>query len=397
MEFVIPEKTSRCKLSPIREVIAKGANIPDFISLAIGNPAAEAIPVEDIQRAAKKVIDEMPLDVMQYGPAIGDPEFMEITEQRLVEKKGINPKNQIMSVMSGSGQGLGLVARAFTTPGDEVYAEAFSYPSAINSVRCVDARVVGILTDEKGMLPEELEKAAKSGKGRYIYLNPTFSNPTGRTMPLERRKEIYEVARKYGLLIYEDDPYGDIRFKGEPVPAFKSFDEDGRVLYAGSYSKTLSAGLRLGYLYGEEKYITPIRNVKNVMDGECPLYNQRIIVETLKGMDYEEHLVRLREIYSKKCEGMLNVLKEESSSKVQFSEPEGGMFVWATLPEDVDINKFYEALFANAVGAVKSEAFASELSNPGHSFRLNYTYLPLERVQEGARRFGQVTKKMCGE
>lgn len=326
MNFKIPEKAKECKLSEIRAVIARGETIPDFISLALGNPAAEAIPVTEIQEAADFVMKESAMDVLQYGPALGDEKLKEWIKKRLVTKKHMPEKGQTVIITSGASQALGLIARSFTEPGDEVYAETFSYPSALNAVRCADAKIVGIPIDEKGMIPEALEQAAKSGKGRYLYLNPTFQNPTGFTMPLERRKKIYEVAKNNGLLILEDDPYEEIRFKGNPVPSFKSIDDEGIVLYVGSYSKTLSAGLRVGFIYADNQYANPLASVKNNMDGEVPLYNQKIVLHTLEHMDYEKHLTRVRDIYGRKCKAMRDVLIENSSSKVKISDPDGAIW-----------------------------------------------------------------------
>ena len=395
MSFQIPQKAQECKLSEIRAVIARGKTIPGFISLALGNPAKEAIPEKEIREAAAEIMKNEAMDVLQYGPALGDEELQAWIQNRLVKKKQMPGQDQMVLITSGASQALGLIARAFTEPGDEVFAEAFSYPSALNAVRCAGAKIRGIAVDEKGMMPEELEKAAQSGRGRYLYLNPTFQNPTGFTMPLDRRKEIYEVAKKYNLLILEDDPYEEIRFKGEAVPSFKSMDDAGIVLYVGSYSKTLSAGLRIGYVYGDKKYVGPLSSVKNNMDGEVPLYNQKIVLYTMQHMDYEEHLKRIRKIYGDKCRAMRETRVAECTKKVKISDPEGGMFIWVELPETTDIEQFSEKLYEHAVGAVKSGAFASDPAYPGNAFRLNYTSLPVEEMVKGARRFAEVTREVC--
>ena len=397
MNFKIPEKTSRCALSPIRAVIARGSKIDDFISLALGNPAVEAIPAAVIQKAAHDVMTNQTMEVLQYGPALGDEELMACIKHRLVYVKKMPADNHTLIITSGASQALGLIPRAFTEPGDEVYAEQFSYPSALNAIRCSGATLVGIDTDDKGMNPELLEQAAKSGKGKYIYLNPTFQNPTGFTMPLERRKEIYAIAKKYNLLILEDDPYGEIRFKGEDVPTFKSIDDAGIVIYVGSYSKTLSAGLRIGFIYAENTFGIPLANVKNNMDGETPLFNQRIVYNALTQMNYEEHLKKIQGIYRDKCVALRDTLVEQCSPKIRISDPEGGMFLWVTLPDYVDPDAFSEQLFIHKVGAVKSSAFAANSAKPGTSFRLNYTSLPLQRLAVGAERFAEVTRFMCSK
>ncbi len=395
--FKIPQKASGSVSSEIRIVLERGRDIPDFISLAIGNPAKEAIPVEKISEAAAAIMESSPMEILQYGPATGCTDLKEWIIKRMSEKKNMPSENHAVLITNGSSQVLGLVARCFTETSDEVYAEAFSYPNALNAIRCSGAVVKGIAMDEKGMIPSELEKAAQSGKGRYIYLNPTFQNPTGFTMPLERRKEIYEVAKKYDLLILEDDPYEEIRFKGEPVPSFKSMDDAGIVLYAGSFSKTLSAGLRVGFVYGDQKYIDAMASVKGCMDGEIAQYTQKIVHYAVSHMDYEEHLKEIQKIYGDKCHAMRDVLLKECSSKVKLSNPEGGMFIWAELPGDTDMDLFSEKLYEYAVGAVRSSAFSSVPTIPGTAFRLNYTALPTDKIVEGARRFAAVTREICGD
>ncbi len=397
MSFQIPQKSSGSVSSEIRTVLERGRAIPGFISLAIGNPAKEAIPVENISEAAAAIMESSPMEILQYGPATGCTELKEWIIDRLSTVKNMPSENHSVLITNGSSQVLGLMARCFTETGDEVYAEAFSYPNALNAIRCSGAVVKGIAMDEKGMLPSELEKAAQSGKGRYIYLNPTFQNPTGFTMPLDRRKEIYEVAKKYDLLILEDDPYEEIRFSGEPVPSFKSMDDAGIVIYAGSFSKTLSAGLRVGYAYGEQKYIDAMASVKGCMDGEIAQYTQKIVSYTISHMDYEEHLKDIQKIYGDKCRAMREILLSECSKKVKLSNPDGGMFIWVELPEDTDMDLFAEKLFKNAVGAVRSSAFSSIPPIPGTAFRLNYTSLPIELIKEGSHRFAKVTRELCGD
>lgn len=391
--YSLPNRIFSGTPSMIREVADKGKKIPGFISLAIGNPAPEAIPVNTIIAAANEVLSGNPMDIMQYGIMTGYPKLREFTIKRLEEAKKICPENKELIMTVGSGQGLGLVPRSICEVGDEVFADQYSFTNALNAIRVSGCKLTGIAMDDKGMIPEALETAAKSGKGKYIYLIPNFQNPTGITLPLERRKELYEVARKYDLLIYEDDPYGELRFKGEMVPSMMSFDEDGRVLYAGSYSKILSAGLRVGYLYGDKKLIDPIQNVKNTTDGQSPMLTQMIVEKSMARLNMPEYLKNLCTIYRKKCEAMISALKETCADDIKIMEPEGGMFIWVTLPKRLNVNEFSDACIANGVGVVKSEGFAADLKKPGNSFRMNFTSLPTEQNVKAAKIIGSLTKK----
>ena len=327
----------------------------------------------------------------------GDAHLAELTLERLVQTHKMNSEGQGLIISNGAGQLLGLVPITVLEPGDEVYMDEFTFTSAINSVRNMGGKAIGIKTDEYGMIPGELEKAAQSGKGKYIYLIPNFQNPTGITMPLERRKEIYAIASKYDLFIYEDDPYGEIRFAGEYIPTFKSFDTEDRVLYAGSYSKTLSAGLRVGFLFGPTKVIEAIQALKNNTAGQMPLVTQKVVAKVLDTIDYDAHLDNVRKVYKMKCEALLNAFEKYASSKVHLTQPTGGMFAWMTMPEDVDCDVFFETCMDRNVGIIKCGAFAADGAGEGHAFRLSYTVPTVEEITKGMEILGGLTKEFCGE
>lgn len=397
MAFALPERSISKGPNFIRDVFERGAGIPGFISFGIGNPAGEVVPVEEIQAAFDYIVHTNPLEILQYGPMQGDGKLAEQTLQRLVEVHHMPTEHQQLLLSIGAGQDLGLVPRTVCDAGDEVYMDAYTFTSAINAVRSVGAKAVGIPTDGDGMIPEALEEAAKSGKGKYIYLIPNFQNPTGITMPLERRKAIYEIAKAYDLFIYEDDPYGEIRFAGERVSTFKEMDTDNRVLYAGSYSKTISAGLRVGFLYGPSEVIQAIQVMKNNCDGQMPLVTQRVVSHLLEHIDYDEQIQKVCQVYQEKCRVMLDTFREYGSSKVHLTEPTGGMFVWMTLPDYVDCDAFFEEAITRKVGIVKSGAFAADGVPYGQHFRLSYTVPSIDDIRKGMQIIGELTREYCGE
>ena len=397
MAFALPERSISKGPNFIRDVFERGAGIPGFISFGIGNPAGEVVPVEEIQAAFDYIVHTNPLEILQYGPMQGDGKLAEQTLQRLVEVHHMPTEYQQLLLSIGAGQDLGLVPRTVCDAGDEVYMDAYTFTSAINAVRSVGAKAVGIPTDGDGMIPEALEEAAKSGKGKYIYLIPNFQNPTGITMPLERRKAIYEIAKAYDLFIYEDDPYGEIRFAGERVSTFKEMDTDNRVLYAGSYSKTISAGLRVGFLYGPSEVIQAIQVMKNNCDGQMPLVTQRVVSHLLEHIDYDEQIQKVCQVYQEKCRVMLDTFREYGSSKVHLTEPTGGMFVWMTLPDYVDCDAFFEEAITRKVGIVKSGAFAADGVPYGQHFRLSYTVPSIDDIRKGMQIIGELTREYCGE
>jgi len=394
LEYRVAKKLPPAKVNIILQVVAACQKIPGCISLAMGSPAVESIPVELMQEATQEVFAENPLALLQYGPMAGDAKLAEWIKNRVVTAKGASSEGNTVILLTGSGKALGLVPRTLCDEGDEVYMDEFTFPNAYGSVRNVGGIAVGIPMDEEGMLPEALEEAAKSGKGKYIYLIPNFQNPTGRTMSLDRRKAIYAIASKYDLLIYEDDPYGDVRFTGEEVPSFKSLDVDNRVLYVGSFSKTLSAGLRVGYIYGPAPVMQHIAAIRGA-DGQDPLFNQKIIMRCLEKMDFEEHLAKVRSIYGRKATLMHKALLEYCAKECRVEMPEGGMFAWVTMPEHIDMDTFAEEALQAGVAVVKSAAFAVDSNNPGHAFRLNFSAPTDEALVKGCEIFGKLTRKYC--
>lgn len=390
--FQIPDRAVMKGPNFIRKVFERGAGIPGFISFGIGNPASEAIPVEQIQEAFDHVVHTNPIEILQYGPMAGDAHLAEQTVERLVKVRHMPTKGQQILISIGAGQDLGLVPRTLCEPGDEVFMDAYSFTSGINAVRNVGAEAVGIAMDDFGMIPEVLEEAAKKGKGKYIYLIPNFQNPTGITMPLERRKAIYAIAAKYNLFIYEDDPYGEIRFTDTIVPTFKEMDTDNRVIYAGSYSKTLSAGLRVGFLYGPKQAIDAIQALKNNQDGQMPLVTQRVISRLLDVIDYDAQIKKVSTVYKEKADLMMATLRAHGSDKVHFVEPTGGMFLWLTMPDGVDCDAFFEACMEHKVGIVPGAAFAADGVPAGQSFRFSFTFPSKEQIVQGMSIVGELTK-----
>ncbi|WP_127058943.1 PLP-dependent aminotransferase family protein [Veillonella ratti] len=390
--FQIPDRAQLKGPIFIRKVFERGAGIPGFISFGIGNPASEAIPVEAIQEAFDHVVHTNPIDILQYGPMAGDARLAEQTIERLVKVRHMPTEGQQLLISIGAGQDLGLVPRTLCEPGDEVFMDAYSFTSGINAVRNVGAKAVGIAMDDFGMIPEALEEAAKKGKGKYIYLIPNFQNPTGITMPLERRKAIYAIAAKYNLFIYEDDPYGEIRFTDTIVPTFKEMDTDNRVIYAGSYSKTLSAGLRVGFLYGPKQAIEAIQALKNNQDGQMPLVTQRVVSRLLDVIDYDAQIKHVSTVYKEKADLMMQTLRAHGSDKVHFVEPTGGMFLWLTMPDGVDCDAFFEACMEHKVGIVPGAAFAADGVPAGQSFRFSFTFQSKEQIVAGMTIVGQLTK-----
>lgn len=390
------DKVKDIKPSPIRDVGVRGAKIPDFISLALGSPAVESFPIKELHAITNQIFEKSAEYALQYGATAGISALLEKIKSQLQEKYNFDTENNELLIVTGSQQGLDIMPRVFCNEGEGVFCDEFTFTGAICAIKTAGARSIGINTDEHGMIPASLLEAIKlNPDGKYIYLIPNFHNPTGKTMPLQRRKEIYKIAVENKLFIYEDDPYGEIRFKGEKVPAFKSFDKENIVVYAGSFSKTLAAGLRVGYIFASREVMGKFIPVKGFIDSQTPAITQLMVLGFLRDYDYEKHLEFVRKIYGNKCKVMIEALDKYVHKDVKRTDPEGGMFVWITMPSYVDCDSFFEELLQNGVGIVGSHAFATDEDNKGKSFRLNYSANTEENIEKAVKKLGELSYKYC--
>ena len=243
---------------------------------------------------------------------------------------------------------------------------------------------------------DELEETLKNTDGvKMIYTIPTFQNPTGCTMSLEKRKRMLEIASKYDVLILEDNPYGDLRFAGEDVPTIKSLDTEDRVVYAGSFSKILSPGMRLGYIVASAPLAEKIEMLKQVNDVHTPMITQLMCVEFMKKYDIDKYIAKNRELYGKKCAAMVSAMEKYfPQGKVKWVVPEGGIFLWCECPTIEDITPIVDKCLEKKVAIVPGSNFATDIYAPSNMFRLNYSSATIENIEEGVRRLGEVLTEM---
>lgn len=380
----------------IRVVDAYMRRDPTFLAFAEGNPAIEACPKNAIAEIAEDLIRNHDENVLLYSNNGGDPEFKELIKKRLERVKGIDSTSNEVLILTGGQQGLYLAPRLFVNDGDCVLMEEISYAGMIDTVHDFRGRTVGVKIDDDGINIEALEQALKTEKNvSYIYLVPNFNNPTGVTLPLEKRKLVYELACKYDTLIVEDDPYGDLRYTGESLPSIKSLDKDGRVIYLGTFSKTIAAGLRVGFMCASPEVITKATANKASIDSNTPCLNQLICRNYMRDYDFEGNIVKMREIYKKKWAAARFGLEKHLPSDWKVLKSEGGMFCFVISPEGLDEAKFQEACIAHKVGFVPSVAFSAS-GKPLGGFRMCFTPMTPEQIDEGCRRFGEVAHNFKG-
>lgn len=379
--------------SAIREIL-KFTSDPEVISFAAGNPAPEAFPVETIRRISDEIFAEEPINALQYSITEGYPKLRQWLKDDMQAKKNFDPDSEELIITSGAQQAIETCAKIFCNEGETIICEDPSFIGSLNAFRTYNAKLVGVPMDDDGMIPEKLEQALKDNpRTAFIYVIPNFQNPTGKTTSLERRKIILDLAYKYNVLVLEDNPYGDLRFAGIDVPTIKSMDKRGHVIYAGSFSKVLSPGLRVGYMIATKMIVSKATVALQTSTVHTNIWAQMVAYRFVTQVNFDEHLEKLREIYKNKCALMLNSLKFAMPRSIQFTEPEGGLFIWGTLPLG-DMNAFCKAAVQSKVAVVPGNAFSVDESKPSWSFRLNYSTPTDEQIEKGVEILAKVAKTM---
>lgn len=384
------DRVKPMKGSAIREMFKRMAD-PEIISLAGGNPASELFPGDELSKIAGKILMTSPTLALQYGTTDGYPKMKECAKAR-AQKAGAYSEGDEILIMTGANQGIDLCAKALLNKGDKVIVESPSFIGSLNAFRTYECELVGAEVESDGMSMEALERALENNDGvKFIYTIPTFQNPTGTTMSLEKRKRLLELANKYDVIVIEDNPYGDLRFSGEDVPTLKSLDTQNRVVYVGSFSKILSPGMRLGYIVGAAPILEKVEILKQVNDVHTPMLTQLMCVEFMKKYSIDDYIEKNRQLYGKKCAIMLEAMEKYfPKGKVEWTVPEGGIFMWCKCPGIEDITPVVNRCLEKKVAIVPGSNFAVDMKAPSNMFRLNYSSAAPEKIEEGVKRLGEV-------
>lgn len=378
------------RASEIRALFAV-ANRPEVVSLAGGMPYLEGLPLSVIAESMQRLINTRGTTALQYGSGQGDEGLREHILE-VVRLEGIECHPDDVVVTTGSQQGLDLVTRIFIDPGDVIIAEAPSYVGALGVFRSYQADVIHTPLDEHGLIPEAFEStlkelAAQGKRVKLLYTVPNFHNPAGVTMSLERRPRILEIARRFGVLVVEDNPYGLLGFSGEVLPALRSMDEEG-VVYLGSFSKTFAPGYRVGWVVAPHA----IRE-KLVLASEsailCPSNAAQLAIATyLETCDWRSQIDQFREVYRERRDAMIGALAEHLPSAT-WTVPEGGFYTWVRLPEGLDARSMLPRAVTQRVAYVPGTAFYADGTGADH-MRLSFCFPTPERIREGVRRLARV-------
>ena len=397
MEYRFSDKIASLKPSAIREVL-KATSVPGMIPFAAGNPAPDAFPVAEVQEIAADILKNRPIDALQYGVTEGYPELISLIKTRMKSKYGIGRDFDSIIITSGAQLVLDLSTKVLCIEGDVVICESPSFIGSLNCFRSYNAKLVGVPVDADGMNIEALEKALdKNPNAKMIYTIPNFQNPAGVTMSLEKRHRLYELAKAHNVMILEDNPYGDLRVAGEDVPNIKSFDEDGIVIYSGSFSKILAPGIRIGFTVAPAPVVAKMTVGKQAVDVHTTQLMQMIVAEWMKRYDVDEHIEKIRKIYRRKLNLMCDMIDSELGDAVSYVRPEGGLFIWCELPEDVDALEFVKKSAENMVALVPGTAFLTDVNGKSNAVRFNFSTPADDKIVEGMKILGRVLKEMRGE
>lgn len=387
MNYSFADRVNTLQPSVIREIL-KFTSEPGMISFAAGNPAPEAFPTKQIEEISARIFAERPIDALQYSVTEGYQPLRDAIRARYSFLFGEN--DQIL-ITSGAQQVMELVTKSLCNEGDTIICEAPTFIGSLNAFRSLNANLVGVPMESDGMNIAMLEDALKNSKNvRFIYCIPNYQNPSGIVTSLEKRKAIYELAKKYGVMILEDNPYGDTRFKGEAIPSIKSMDTEGIVAYAGTFSKVISPGIRVGYGIAPAPLIAKMTVCKQVSDVHTNIFGQLLVHEFMTKYDYDAHIASLGGIYKKKSDIMTALLDIELAPRVTYNPPSGGLFIWCTLPDQIDMLEFAKKAVERKVAVVPGNAFLVDESQPCNSIRLNYSTPTDEQIEKGMHVLGEL-------
>lgn len=374
--------------SAIRDIF-KLLGKPGMISFAGGNPSNRALEPDVIKEIAVEAIDRYGTSILQYGGTEGMDGLRRQAAEYLHTTAGVRCTPENILPVQGSSQAFDLLLKAIINPGDCILVENPTFLGAIQAMRLYGARMVGMPMDEDGVIIEEVERLVKENHPKMMYIIPTFQNPTGRTLSLERRKKLAELAGKYGFVIAEDDPYRDLRYSGEPLPTISSFDEEGWVVYLASFSKYISPGMRVGAaVVPDSRLLRKMVIGKQSTDLHSPLLTQAIVEIYLEKGLLPAHLERIRAQYREQLDTMLDAFRFFPESTTH-TVPQGGLFVWAELPENMDALALLNRAIENNVAFVPGTHFYPD---GGHmnTFRLNFSMQMPETIREGMERLGKI-------
>jgi 2-aminoadipate transaminase len=399
-EYRYAQRMKGLQSSAVREIL-KVTSQPDIISFAGGMPAPELFPLKEVEEACVKVLREQGASALQYSISEGYVPLREFIVQKM-SRYGIVASVDNVLITTGSQQGLDLVSKVLLDPGDVIIIEAPTFVGALQSFKAYQASYASVPLDDDGMLVDVLEQKIVETHPKFMYVLPNFQNPAGVTLSRERRERLVTLARQYGVPILEDDPYGELRFEGENIEPLvvisarqngqQSGYFEGDVIYMSTFSKTLSPGLRLGWLVAPVEVIKKLVQAKQGADLHTSSFDQMMAYEVMANGFLDQHVLKIRETYRQRRDAMLAALDRHFPDGVTWTHPQGGLFLWVRLPDGVDCADVLSEAIEQKVAFVPGTAFYAD-GRGRDALRLTFATCSTEKIEEGISRLGKAIFK----
>lgn len=370
-------------------------NDPETISFGGGAPASEALPVEQVNKIASEVItrEGRGVEALQYGPVEGIKQLREIVAEKLLAPKGIDACADDVMIVSGGLETMNLLCQVFINPGDVILCEGPTFVHCVEIFEMFEAKCISCKSDEYGIDLEDVEEKILKYHPKFVYVIPTFQNPTGKTIPADRRKKLAELGSKYDVIILEDDPYRDLRYSGQELKPIKFYDKTGHTVLANSFSKIFSPGMRLGYVYADKKIIEKLVAVKSATNSHTSMLPQIICAEFFARGYFEEHLKKLCAVHKERRDAMMTALEKNMPDGTKWVFPDGGLFSWVELPGDIDTTELLKEAANYKVAYVAGAGFFAGGTGEGKNcLRISYGNVSPEKIEIGMKRLGELIK-----
>jgi len=390
----LAQRTKRMTSSIIRETLKLMAT-PGLISLGGGMPAPELFPLREFQEACRYVLEHEGAQALQYSVTEGYPPLKQYLVSKM-QKYGVPAEEENILIVNGSQQALDLVGKVFLNPGDTVLTDRPTYLGALQAWNAYEARFVTVPLDDEGTRVELLEDVLKREPVKFIYCLPNFHNPAGVTLSLERRHKLVDLAARYGVFVVEDDPYGELRFEGDDITPVVVLHKENTI-YLSTFSKTLSPGIRLGWITAPAKVLGRLVQAKQGADLHTSIFVQMVANDICQRGFLRQHVRRIRDTYRERCAVMLSAMEKYFPPGVQWTRPQGGLFLWVVLPEGANSMQLLKAALEEKVAFIPGSAFYPDGQGGLNTLRLTFSTASPEMIDEGIKRLGRAIEKQLTE